>query len=476
MLELSNMPLTGARGNQWRDVDWNGRRVTLMGLGHHGGGLGAARYLARRGARVTISDCAQRSQLADSLYKLRGVPIVQCKFGGHDEEDFRTAEVVVVNPAVRPGHPCLEVARASGAQITSEIEIVLSHCRGRLIGVTGSNGKSTTCSMLAAILEASGRRTWLGGNIGGSLLDHLDAIGPGDWVVLELSSFQLAHLNSGARMPEVAVVTNCSANHLDWHGDFARYAQAKQRLLAEQTSDALTVLNADDARTAGWSGIAAGNVRESWPVEQVGRLAMPGEHNRQNAALAAAAAESVGVDKALIRQALRAFSGLPHRLQCVGELDGRRFWNDSKSTTPEATLAALSALEGPCWLLAGGVSKGVCFSAMVDAVARRARGACLFGAARDELQSSFKQRHPGFDCFATEHLEDALAWCWRRSQRGDVILLSPACASHDQYHDFSARGETFRQLVAALAGAPGAARQKSYAHQRAVLAKNERIC
>ena len=429
--------------------DWSGRRVTVMGLGRHGGGVAAVRYLAERGARVTISDLADRATLAGSLSKLDGVPIVECKSGGHDPADFRT-QFVVVNPAVRPDHSCLQIARDAGARLTSETELFLTACPARVVGVTGSNGKTTTCSMLAAILSAAGLRTWLGGNIGRSLLGDLASMTRDDWVVLEISSFQLAHLSASARLPEIAVVTNCSANHLDWHGSFADYARAKQRLLAMQHPDRLAIVNEHDPVVAKWTESIGCRTAASWPLEYVPVLRVPGEHNRQNAACAAAAAAACRIERDVVNSALARFQGLPHRLEFVAEVVGRRIYNDSKSTSPGATVAALQAIDGPTWLLAGGHSKGATFDELSAAIVERACGAAVFGAARHALQSSIARREGRFKVCAFATMDQALAWCWRQSRVGDAIVLSPACASHDQYLDYHHRGETFRALVREL--------------------------
>lgn len=434
-----------------------GQRVTVMGLGRHGGGLGAVRYLASHGAEVTISDSAGMESLVDSLAALGDLPQVIVRLGKHDPGDFRT-DLVVVNPAVRADHPCLQIARAAGAVVTSEIELFLSACPAHVIGVTGSNGKSTTATMLADMLRAAGRRTWLGGNIGGSLLGDAANMTADDWVVLELSSFQLTHLSERAPLPEIAVVTNCSPNHLDWHGTWAEYVRAKQRLLAVGSRDksdvrrAIAVLNVRDAMVREWAQATPREVCWSWPIERFREVGAPGEHNRINAACAAAAAEVAGVDNVAIHRALRDFQALPHRVELVAEIAGRRFYDDSKSTTPAATIAALKALRGPVWLLAGGHFKGGDLDRLAAAIAARACGVALFGAAREEIARRVYEHDSQCEVHCTEHLSDALAWCDRRSAPGDAILLSPACASFDQFRDYIERARVFRRSVAALRG------------------------
>jgi UDP-N-acetylmuramoylalanine--D-glutamate ligase len=433
-------------------VDWRGCRVTIMGLGRHGGGVAAARYLASRGARVTITDVADANALAESVAQLKDMPIAGWSLGGHRPTDILEAEAIVVNPAVRPDQPLLRSARDAGARLTSEAELFLRACPAQVIGVTGSNGKSTSCTMLAQVLQAAGRHTWLGGNIGHSLLGDVEVMSADDWVVLELSSFQLAHLSDSAPMPRHAIVTGCTANHLDWHVDLADYVRAKQRLVREQPPGGMSVWDADDESLRSWQAIVAGKVLTPWPLERVPALAVAGLHNRQNAARVAALAESLGIDQATIGEALAAFRGLEHRIEFVREVAGRRFYNDSKSTTPEAAMAALEAVAGPLWWLAGGVSKGARFEELAGVAARRARGVALFGAARQEMAGLLRQACPDLEVFSSERLQEAAAWCWQRSAAGDGILLSPACASLDQFRDYAHRGQHFCRWVAGLSG------------------------
>jgi len=423
-----------------------------MGLGHFGGGVSAARWLARRGAQVTVTDLADEEVLADSLAALADTSIARVHLGGHCQADFRRADLVVVNPAVRPDSPWLAIARDSGARLTSEIELFLEACPAGIIGVTGSNGKSTTAAMTAAILKADRRTTWLGGNIGTSLLDKLDEIREDHWVVLELSSFQLSHLSRGVRMPEVAVVTNCSPNHLDWHGSYAHYKAAKQRILTGQKSDDLAVLGTPDPEARSWSHLVRGRRLSPVPEAEIPPLSVPGAYNRTNAVCAAAAARGVGCTPEAVREGLASFAGLPHRLELVGVIAGRRLYDDSSSTTPEATIAALDASDGPTWLLAGGSDKGIDFGRLARTLVRHARGAALYGSVRRQLHRRIVALVPDFPCTTVETMDEALCWCWERSRPGDCIVLSPASASHDQFLNFQQRGERFIELVRALGG------------------------
>jgi UDP-N-acetylmuramoylalanine--D-glutamate ligase len=431
-------------------MDVAGKCVTVMGLGRHGGGLGAARYLARHGAQVTVTDLADESALADSIRALADVPIARWRLGGHEETDFASAEWLVVNPAVRPDHPLVQLAQRSGARVTSEIELFLDACPSRIVGVTGSNGKSSTATMIADILKLSGNRTWLGGNLGGSLLDDVDRMQADDLVVLELSSFQLYWLRPDCPMPNVAVVTNCTPNHLDWHGSPEHYAKAKQRLLRGQSADGIAILDRHAPGLGSWAELARGRVQEPWPESKLPSLAVEGGHQRFNAGCAAAAAAALGCSADVICQGLIHHRGLKHRLEFLGEIAGRRVYNDSKSTTPEATKAALATCPKPIWLLAGGLSKGIDLGGLAETIVKEACGAALFGDCGNELHAFVLERAPNFPCRDFPTLGEALSWCWSKSEAGATIVLSPACASHDQYRDYHHRGDAFVALVHAL--------------------------
>ncbi len=435
-------------------MNYRGQRVTIMGLGHFGGGAAAARWLARQGAIVTVTDLADEHQLSDSLPLLADAPIAALHLGGHREDDFRNADLIVVNPAVRPDSPWLRVARQAAARLCTEIELFMERCPAPMVGVTGSNGKSTTTAMIAAILRArggkSGCRTFLGGNIGGSLLDELPQIGPDDWVALEISSFQLWHAGPAAKMPHVAVVTGCSPNHLDWHPSYADYVAAKQRILSGQTPDDFAVLNTLDAEVASWSPLVRGREVPLPELDELPALPVPGRHNRVNAACAAAAATGAGCTADEIRRGLEEFRALPQRLEWFAVVEGRRFYNDSTATTPESTIAALRSLDVPIWLLAGGKNKGAELQPLAAEIVGRARGAAVYGAARRELLDQVVRRDRQFACAAVETLDEALRWCWSRSRPGEAVLLSPACASTDQFRNYRRRGEYFAELVRRL--------------------------
>ncbi len=432
-----------------------GIKATVMGLGHFGGGLAVANWLIDQGAEVTVTDLADEATLAEPLAALACREIASVRLGKHHEDDFRNADLVVVNPAVRPGNRFVQVAREAGARMSSELELFIERCPANMIGVTGSNGKSTTAAMIAAILTAAGRRCWLGGNLGVSLLSRLDEIQPGDWVVLEISSFQLWRLAPELPMPRIAVVTGCSPNHLDWHADYAQYVATKQQILLRQKPDDAAVLNPYDAEVAGWEPLVRGKCLPPLPLEEIPPLAVPGRHNRINAACAAAAAREVGCALESVQRGLGEFTGLPDRLELAATVDGRSFYNDSAATTPESTIAAIEALaesNKPVWLLAGGKNKGADFSDLAAAVAEKAHGAAFFGSVGPLLHDWVSARAPELPCTTSETLDEAFAWCWQRSRPGDALLLSPACSSVDQFQNYRHRAERFVELVKTLAG------------------------
>jgi UDP-N-acetylmuramoylalanine--D-glutamate ligase len=339
---------------------WRGRRVTVMGLGTHGGGAGATRFLSKLGACIRLTDLRSAADLSQPLSELRDVGFESVRLGWHDAADFRDAEAVVVNPAVPHQHPLLQNLRQQRVPIFTEVGLLWQHTSARVVAVTGSVGKSTTVSMIDAILRKSGRRSWLGGNIGGSLLHNIESIAETDWLVLELSSFQLAYLNSIGFRPEIGVVTSFSPNHLDWHGTLDHYRACKQLMFAHQVSSDVAVLNADDVDIMRWpahaSKVLSGRSQRFEPltsgsrrvvVDDVGITSVGFDKSlnakwsklshihagplRQNAACAAAACLAMGVSQEAIIAGLSEFAPLPHRCETLGMHAGRWWINDSKA-------------------------------------------------------------------------------------------------------------------------------------------------
>jgi UDP-N-acetylmuramoylalanine--D-glutamate ligase len=436
---------------------WTGKRVTVMGLGRFEGGVAVTRWLCAQGARVLVTDRDPAEKLEASLKQIDGLDVA-LRLGGHDAADFANADVVVVNPAVPESSPYLAAARAKGVPITTEINLFLERCRARTVGITGSVGKSTTTSMVAHALERSlrGRRILLGGNIGRSLLDELPALSADDIVVLELSSFQLERTPPIRWSPHVAVLTNLSPNHLDWHGSFDAYAAAKMNIAKFQSADDFFVVGDDvkmphvqsaaqrwtfGADSRAWSRAADGR-RVEWPDV---RLEIPGRHNVVNAAAALTVAHVLGADAKLASASLASLAALPHRLERVATVDGVTYYNDSKATTPEAAITAIESIDAPLLLILGGYDKGSDLTPVAELAAARARFSACVGKTGPALLAGIRERRGRAEFFET--FEDAVAACRREAQRGDTVLLSPACASWGMFEDYRQRGDVFRRLV-----------------------------
>jgi UDP-N-acetylmuramoylalanine--D-glutamate ligase len=422
--------------------DVSGARVTVMGLGRFGGGLGVTRWLAARGADVLVTDTAPRERLEEAVSALEPLVsggAVTFRLGGHNVSDFTTCDLVVANPAVPEpwDDRFLRAARAAGRPITTEIRLLVERLdRRRVIGVTGSAGKSTTAAMIHHLLVRSGRDARLGGNIGGSLLGALEAITPETWIVLELSSAQLHWLGAGAGSdddegfsPHVAVLTNIEANHLDWHGTLEHYVASKHNIFAAQR-DGDHRITADDLDPA------AGDVT----------LAIPGAHNQRNALMAMIAVErATGLPAADAAPLLADFPGLPHRLQRVAEVGGRACYNDSKATTPGATVLAIDAFERPSLvhLIVGGYDKQIDLAPIAD-MAPRLGGLYTIGRTGPAIAEQAAGAGTVVEC---GDLATAVDAAFDRMAERDVLLLSPGCASWDQYDSYEQRGEAFCRLV-----------------------------
>ncbi len=457
-----------------------GKRVTVMGLGRFGGGASVTRWLAERGATVLLTDIESEEKLAASVAQIAGLVksgAVELRLGGHNVSDFTTCDLVVANPAVpRPWeNRFLRAAWAAGIPVTTEIGLTVEQLpdRDRIIGVTGSAGKSTTSAMIHHILKESGFKAVFGGNIGGSLLGSADPIDGDTHVVLELSSAMLCWLGGLAKVspidlsraevgvgwsPHIAVVTNLSPNHLDWHGDLEHYRRSKQEILRSQRDSDIAVLP-PGSETGEWK--TGAGVKRIAARGEVGGLAIPGKHNRQNAMVAveAALAAEPRLTRDAAEKAVRTFGGLPHRLALAATIargDGIvRCFNDSKSTTPEACLLAVAAFEEPgeagagrVHLIAGGYDKGSDLSVIGELGAKLA-GLYTIGKTGRAIAASAGGRAK--ECATVER---AASEAMKAARAGDVILLSPACASWDQFENYEKRGELFVREVRSLGEVP----------------------
>lgn len=447
-------------------ADFAHKKVIVMGLGHFGGGIGVTRWLVKAGAEVTVTDSAESAALAGSVAQLEDLDI-RWRLGGHDESDLNGCDLLVVSPAVpKERSPFVQEAVRRGIPISSEMNLFIERCPARrIVGITGSAGKSTTTAMLGSILAAAAAagvlpRVWIGGNIGQSLLGELAVMRPEDVVVLELSSFQLEDLGSLRWSPPYAVITNVKPNHLDRHGTLEAYLQAKLNIVRYQDSDGRVFVHADEndlAESVRAAGAGERLQRYAFDTRFAGDLQVPGGHNRVNAAAAIVVARALDVPDECIARGLRAFRGLPHRLEFVGEHGGVRYYNDSKATTPESACIALHAFEEPVVLLVGGKGKGAPFDVLTRDLAARAKAVVCYGYEGERLHGEVsgycQELGRRIPVEQAGSFAEAVEAGRRLAVPGDVVVLSPACVSYDMFGNYEERGETFRKIVQAFSQA-----------------------
>jgi len=434
-------------------------------------GEALCRFLLGRGARVRVTEKKPAEAFGGKVgtWTRRGVLF---ETGGHRPESFLAADLIVPSPGVPPLAE-IRAAREKGVPVVSEIELAYIYLRGRVVGITGSNGKSTTATLVHKILAEAGRRARLAGNIGTPLISFVDRSRDEDVYVTEISSFQLEYTERFA--PAVSAVLNVSENHLDWHATFENYFAAKKKLVLRQGPEGRTVLNRDDARVWALAAEAAAEVHgfsrrrrlrrgayveDGWVVvregeaEKVmpaGRVPLPGAHNLENVLAAAAMARLLGVPAASIRRSVRSFRGLEHRLEDVLRFRGVRFVNDSKATTVDATLKALASFDRPVVLILGGRGKGGDLSPLRPAVRKSVRAVVLVGEAADKIERALGGVVP---VERASNYREVVRAAFARAVRGDVVLLAPACTSWDMFKNFEERGRTFKREVRRLAAGP----------------------
>jgi len=462
------------------------KKVLIMGLGRFGGGVDVAEFATRAGAKVIVTDLAPAAQLSDSIDKLEEFPDIEFHLGSHEPADFKQADVIIANPAVPGDNEFLELARRHNKFITSQINIFFELCPAEIIGITGANGKSTTAALTDHLLRsASGQRratidenVWLSGNIGNQpLLTILDKIEPNDLVVLELSSFQLEQLAEIRKAPKVALLTNLTPNHLDRYGTFANYCAAKENIFKFQVcrvgfsppnktwwgkphptenSPAVSIFNAEDKIAAEWFekySKDTGRICIKFSTNDISEeirsvFPLPGRANLSNLAAAAAIAEHFCVEDNSIKKSLPQFKALPHRLELVEEINGTCWYNDSKATTPQSAITALEAFDRPVIIIAGGYDKNIPFDEFGKKISENAKAAILFGQTASKIADAI-QLFPeaGTKIELVDSLAEAVQLSARLAVNGDVVLLSPACASYDMFDNFEQRGQKFTKLV-----------------------------
>ncbi len=453
----------------WKSVE--GKRVAFCGIG--GSNLPLTKLFAQHGAKVIACDKRPWEKLGDAAKTLREIG-AECRLGEQYLENL-DADIIFRTPGMKYHLPELDAARARGAAVTSEMELFFELCPCKIYAVTGSDGKTTTTTIISEFLKAAGKKVHLGGNIGHPLLPEIESISPDDVAVVELSSFQLISMRRG---PDVAVVTNVSPNHLDIHKDMEEYIEAKRNIVSHQTAFSVSVLNADNAVTAGFVPWVRGQTRMfsrkvpseygTWMREDgailVGNpgvkvmnasdIRIPGVHNIENY-LAAISAVWGEVPAEVICEVARTFNGVAHRMEFIREVDGVKYYNDSIGTSPTRTISGtLSVYPEKIVLIAGGYDKKIPFDALGPAVVEKVRVLILMGATAEKIEAAVKAA-PGYregmpEIVHVSSMEEAVQAARKLAAAGEIVSLSPACASFDLYPNFEARGDHFRDLVNSL--------------------------
>jgi UDP-N-acetylmuramoylalanine--D-glutamate ligase len=447
-------------------MELNGKRVLVVGLGKSG--VASALFLKAHGARVTVSDTKSGDELRNEIPILldNGITV---ETGGHGERTFRGQDLIVVSPGVPVDAPPLVQARALGESVIGEIELAAQFLPGPIVAITGSNGKTTTTTLAGEIMTAGGLPALVGGNIGTPAISLAERAKPETVIVLEVSSFQLETIQTFR--PKVAVVLNVTPDHLDRHRTLEAYVDAKGRIFENQQGSDFAVLNADDptclemaARTRAqvfWfsrqkevqqgAWVRDGNIvfrdgsgqRE---VMQVSEMPLKGAHNLENVLAAVCAGALMGCAADKIRQAVRDFKAVEHRLEFVATIRGVDYYNDSKATNVDATIKALESFPVNIHLILGGKDKGSDYTLLNDLLRQRVKRVYTIGAAAAKIESQIKN----VEVVHADTLENAIRKASSAAQSGDVVLLAPACASFDQFKSYEHRGRVFKEIVQAM--------------------------
>jgi UDP-N-acetylmuramoylalanine--D-glutamate ligase len=447
-------------------MELNNKRVLVVGLGKSG--VASALFLKARGARVTVSDTKSGDELRNEIPLLldHGITV---ETGGHGERTFREQDLIVVSPGVPVDAPLLQQARAMGEPVIGEIELAAQFLPGPIVAITGSNGKTTTTTLTGEILTAGGLPTLVGGNIGTPAISLADRAQPETVIVLEVSSFQLETVQTFR--PKVAVVLNVTPDHLDRHRTLETYVNAKARIFESQQPADFAVLNEDDptcvsmaprtraqvfwfsrhreGKQGAW--VRDGNIlfrkgQQQHEIMLVSEIPLKGAHNLENVLAAVCAGALMGCAPEKIRQAVRAFKAVEHRLEFVATIRGVDYYNDSKATNVDATIKALESFPANIHLILGGKDKGSDYSVLNDLLRQRVKRVYTIGAAAAKIESQLKD----VEVVHSETLENALRKANAIAQPGDVVLLAPACASFDQFKSYEHRGQVFKKMVHGL--------------------------
>jgi UDP-N-acetylmuramoylalanine--D-glutamate ligase len=455
-------------------MSYQGKTVLVMGAARSG--IAAARFLLARGARVILTDTKKREELEPAVTSLfdtaNNTGELVLELGGHRDESFRTCDLVIVSPGIPLVLPFFELSRKSGIPILAEVEFAYRHLQGRIIGITGSNGKTTTTTLVAELLKGAGLNGYAAGNIGTPLISLADHTSPEDIYAVELSSFQLEGIREFR--PFIASILNLTPDHMDRYAGFDDYVAAKRRIFMNQQKTDFALLNADDARTSAVASevharpvmfsrfrtveygtfVRKGRVifrdpqgeRDLFPVDAI---ALKGAHNLENVLAAASMTVLAGAAPESLEESIRKFKGVEHRIEFVSEFNGVQYFNDSKATNVDATIKSLESFPGNILLIAGGRDKEGDFTALRALVRDRVKHLVLIGEAADKIKKAISDLA---DTIQAQSMQEAVAACSRVAEPGDVVLLAPACASFDMFHDYEHRGRVFKEAVHQIRG------------------------
>jgi UDP-N-acetylmuramoylalanine--D-glutamate ligase len=452
---------------------YRGQTVLIAGAARSG--LASAEFLLARGARVVLTDLKSQNELAGSLAALqdpaRSSGELVLELGGHKPESFRRCDLVILSPGVPRSLPLFEISRQAGIPIISEVELAFRHLQGRILGITGSNGKTTTTTLIAELLRGAGLRGYAAGNIGKPLISFAATSAPDDVYAVELSSFQLETIDRFR--PCVGAILNLTPDHMDRYRDFDDYVGAKRRIFMNQTAADFAVLNAEDPRTAEIAGQVVSSVVlfsrlgevPHGAFVKVGRVVyrdhrglidlfpadliqLKGSHNLENVLAASAISLLAGAEPGRLAGVIRGFAGVEHRLEWVAEMDGVQYFNDSKATNVDATIKSLEAFPGRILLIAGGRDKGGDFSPLRAPAAQRVKHLIVIGEAAGKIRDALSDV---VETSRAASLQEAVLSASRKAAPGDIVLLAPACASFDMFQNYEHRGRVFKDAVRGLA-------------------------
>ncbi len=444
------------------------KHILVVGLGKSG--LSVVRYLAREGARVTVSDMKQEGALAPGVLLEMKAMGVTLETGGHTMNTFIRSERIIVSPGVPLDLAPLTAAKEKGIPVTGEMDLAVQVMNTPIVAVTGTNGKSTVTAFLGALLQNAGHKVFVGGNLGPPLIDYAASGSKADVAVVEVSSFQLDTMESFS--PLVALLLNISPDHLDRYPNYEAYVQSKLKIFKNQGAGDFAILNDDDAVLSSFAppkdvsvlryGLKKGNLRQAF-VEGKGiraglpgkqshffdlqKCPLPGKHNVENMMAAALAGLALNVEPPVIQHTMDQFQGLPHRLELAGRIREVDFYNDSKATNVDAAIRSLASFDRPIILIAGGRHKGGDYAPLVRVAEGRVKIAFLMGEAKQIMAEAFEGKIP----YATaDSMDDAVTKAFSVAKPQDVVLLAPACSSFDMFTDYGHRGRVFKKAVEGL--------------------------